>query len=178
MVNVSNIFAFVVVVGLATPIVNFESEPVFKQQNDPYLGEFDSTNIDQAGPEVQMYYYINKYSKEYDIPTKYAFSVAYIESLYKGPCDKNYKHNVTSYCGALGPMQIMPATAKLVHGKSINKAQLKNDIEFNVKTSMMLLQILHKKYKNWGVVFGAYNTGRPYVNKYARRVLNKEYVWL
>lgn len=178
MFNITNIFAFIVVAGLATPFVKFEDEHVVQADVDPYLKGFDSTNMDQAEPEVQMYYYIKKYSKQYDIPTKYAFSVAYIESLYRGPCDKNYKHNVTSYCGALGPMQIMPATAKLIYGKTVNKAQLKNDIDFNVKTSMMLLQILHNKYNNWGVVFGAYNTGKPYVNNYARRVLKKEYVWL
>ena len=130
MFNITNIFAFIVVAGLAAPFVKFEDEPVVQADVDPYLKGFDSTNMDQAEPEVQMYYYIKKYSKQYDIPTKYAFSVAYIESLYGGPCDKNYKHNVASYCGALGPMQIMPATAKLIYGKTVNKAQLKNDIDF------------------------------------------------
>ena len=113
MFNITNIFAFIVVAGLAAPFVKFEDKPVVQTDVDPYLKGFDSTNMDQAEPEVQMYYYIKKYSKQYNIPTKYAFSVAYIESLYRGPCDKNYKHNVTSCCGALGPMQIDRKSTRL-----------------------------------------------------------------
>lgn len=144
---------------------------------DPYLAGIDSTNIDEAIPAVQVYYYIKKYSEEYDIPEDYAFSVAYTETRYQGPCDVKYNPIQTSSAGACGPMQIMPATAKLICKKKISRNQLHNDIDLNVKISMMLLRNLHDRYNNWGKVFGAYNTGRPCVNSYAKKILSKKYKW-
>jgi len=141
------------------------------------IEDLDSTEVVNQAPEVQMYYYIKKYSKQYDIPEEYAFSLAYQETRYRGPFDTLYKHNQTSYAGALGPMQIMPATAKLICGEVVPKAKLKNDIQLNVLISMKLLRRLHDKYKKWGLVFGAYNTGRPCVNKYAKRILKKQFTW-
>jgi hypothetical protein len=35
---------------------------------------------------------------------------------------------------------------------------------------MKLISDLYVKYKDWKIVFGAYNTGSPIVNKYARDV--------
>jgi soluble lytic murein transglycosylase-like protein len=66
----------------------------------------------------------------------------------------------------------MPATAGFMWKKKIPKDQLKNDIELNVKTSMMLLRHLFDVYKDWKLVFGAYNTGRPLINQYALDVYN------
>jgi hypothetical protein len=141
------------------------------------IEDLDSTEIANHKPEVQMYYYIKKYSEEYKIPEAYAFSLAYQETRYRGPFDSLYKHNQSSKAGALGPMQIMPATAKLIWGEPVPKTRLKNDIKLNVMISMKLLRRLHDKYKNWGLVFGAYNTGKPCINKYAKRILKKQFIW-
>ncbi len=141
------------------------------------IDDLDSTEIVNHKPEIQMYYFIKKYSQEYKIPEAYAFSLAYQETRYRGPFDSLYKHNQSSKAGALGPMQIMPATAKLICGKPIPKKVLKNDIKLNVMISMKLLRRLHDKYKNWGLVFGAYNTGKPCVNKYSKRILKKQFNW-
>jgi len=56
--------------------------------------------------------------------------------------------------------------------EEFDRDRLKNDIEFNVNTSMKLLRHLHDKYRDWKVVFGAYNTGKPLVNGYAMNVFN------
>jgi hypothetical protein len=141
------------------------------------IDDLDSTEIVNHKPEIQMYYFIKKYSQEYNIPEAYAFSLAYQETRYRGPFDSLYKHNQSSKAGALGPMQIMPATAKLICGKPIPKKVLNNDIKLNVMISMKLLRRLHDKYKNWGLVFGAYNTGKPCVNKYSKRILKKQFNW-
>ena len=124
-----------------------------------------------------MYFYIKKYAAEFEIPEAYAFSLAYQETRYGGPMDLNYNHKQTSFAGALGPMQIMPATAKLIYGSSVPKTTLMSDINLNVMISMKLLRRLYDKYDNWGLVFGAYNTGRPMINGYARNILNKQFVW-
>jgi soluble lytic murein transglycosylase-like protein len=127
----------------------------------------------QSPPCLQMYYYIEKYSEQYGIPRNYAFGIAFKETRYEGPFHWEYNPAQESYVGAIGPMQIMPATANMMwKGKSIKKENLKNDIGFNVETSMKLLRHLYDKYGNWQIVFGAYNTGRPMVNQYALDVYN------
>lgn len=117
---------------------------------------------------ISMYDNLEKYSDEYDIPKHIAYNIAYLETRYQGPFDWNYKPNRTSSAGAVGPMQVMPKTANGIHKKSIPVKTLKNDIEFNVETSMILLNQLHKRYKDWGVVCGYYNTGYPLINDYAQ----------
>lgn len=144
---------------------------------DPYLENVSDDNIVNSSPSIQMYFYIKKYAAEFAIPEPYAFSLAYQETRYGGPLDLNYNHKQTSFAGALGPMQIMPATAKLIYGQSVPKMRLMSDINLNVMISMKLLRILYDKYNDWGLVFGAYNTGKPCVNGYARNILAHQYIW-
>jgi len=120
-----------------------------------------------------MYESIERYSEKYRIPKRFAYGIAYKETGYGGPFDWDYDHRRTSPVGALGPMQIMPGTAKMMwKGEKISGNKLKNDIDFNVQTSMKLLRHLYDKYKDWKIVFGCYNTGHPLVNQYAIDVYN------
>lgn len=128
-------------------------------------------------PSIELYYAILKYSKKYNIPVEYAFAIAYAETGYGGPLHFNYDHRQISSAGALGPMQIMPATANWINKTKVSKQIVLNDIDFNVRISMKLLRHLKDKYKSWPVVFGYYNTGYPIINEYARKVFNKQYTW-
>lgn len=168
------------ITGLALLTLAFGllSQQIPGQDNsDPYLENVNDENVVNSSPSIQMYFYIKKYAAEFNIPESYAFSLAYQETRYGGPLDMDYNHKQTSYAGALGPMQIMPATAKLIYGESVPKLTLMNDINLNVMISMKLLRRLYDKYNDWGLVFGAYNTGRPCVNGYARNILNKQFIW-
>jgi hypothetical protein len=139
------------------------------------LSELGDSNMSSPTP-LKVYELIDHYSTMYKIPKHIAFNVAYLETHYKGPFDWKYKPNQTSCVGAVGPMQIMPATANYIHRQKISKGVLKNDIEFNIRTSMKLLNRLHKRYGNWSVVCGSYNTGKPIINGYALFcVKNKNY---
>jgi soluble lytic murein transglycosylase-like protein len=122
-------------------------------------------------PCVQMFYSIEKYAEEYNIPKNFAYGVAFKETRYEGPFDWDYNPSQTSSAGALGPMQVMFSTAKMVFPKeTFTHESLKTDIDFNVRCSMKLLRILYDKHKDWKIVFGAYNTGKPLVNQYAMDV--------
>jgi len=124
-------------------------------------------------PSIQMAYYIQKYAAEYDIPTNYAFGIAYAETRYEGPYQWTYNPHQVSCAGAVGPMQIMPSTGQYNwKDRTVTREMLLNDIEFNVHTSMKLLRKLYNIYGDWKTVFGCYNTGRPCVNDYAIRVYN------
>jgi len=117
---------------------------------------------------LQVYTSIEKYSESYDVPKYIAYNIAYLETRYQGPFDWDYHGKLTSFAGAKGPMQIMPATANYISGKNITKKELLHNIDLNVQISMKLLHRLHKLYGNWAIACGAYNTGSPMVNGYAR----------
>lgn len=125
----------------------------------------------QDPPCLQMYFNIEKYAEMYNIPKDYAYGIAFVETRYEGPFHWKYNQKQISIAGALGPMQIMPSTAELTWPDStISNNRLMTDIEFNVHTSMKILRSLYNRYRDWKLVFGAYNTGSPCVNEYAQTV--------
>lgn len=143
-------------------------------QEDTTEPKISIAEYSQSSPPcVSMFSSIEKYASEYGIPLRYALGIAYEETRYEGPFDWDYNHERVSSAGALGPMQIMPGTAKWMwRNKEITREQILSDIDFNVETSMKLLRHLYDKYGNWKVVFGCYNTGSPCVNSYAEKVYN------
>ena len=128
-------------------------------------------------PCIQMYYYIEQYADSFNIPKRYAYGIAKAETGYRGPFHWRYNPAQTSCVGAVGPMQVMLATARFINKDGVSRDKLKTDIQYNVFTSMKLLRRLYNKYGNWRTVFGAYNTGRPCVNGYAHKVYNHKLKW-
>lgn len=116
---------------------------------------------------LRMFHFIELYSDEYDIPKYIAYNVAFKETRYQGPFHWNYNPYQTSHVGALGPMQVMLTTSNYINKEKISSEKLRNDIEYNIRTSMKLLNRLYNKYNDWSLVCGAYNTGRPIINSYA-----------
>lgn len=148
------------------------------EPKDPYIGDMTEDQIDKSIPAIQVYYYIKKYSKEYGIPEKYAFGVAYQETRYQGPLDSGYNPRQSSFAGAVGPMQIIPRYAHKHAGRRITRKELKNNINLNIKVSMSMLKDWYKIHKDWGLAFGAYNTGKPCINRYAKEILKFNYNWI
>lgn len=136
----------------------------------------DKTKKENRPNSIIMYDNLESLSKKYGIPKHIVYNIAYLETKYRGPYDWNYKHNLVSSAGALGPMQVMPRTANFIRKDEVPKNVLLNDIQFNIETSLILLKNLYDKYKNWGVVCGYYNTGYPVINGYANFCIsNKNY---
>lgn len=136
--------------------------------------ESDSVSKNDKSHSYVMYKNLEKYSKEFKIPKHIVYNIAFLETSYRGPKDMKYKPNRTSSAGAVGPMQVMPKTANGIHKKKVSVKKLKNDIEFNIITSLTLLKQLYKKYGDWSLVCGYYNTGYPKVNKYALFCVNQK----
>ena len=141
------------------------------------IQEIKSVLIDNNSPSIKMKESIEKYCEQYDVPLYIAYNTAYKETTYRGPFDFKYKPHLTSSAGAVGPMQIMLATARFIHkDKKITRERLINDIDFNVHTGIKLLAHLHKTYGDWNLASGAYNTGKKMTNKYSEYVSgNKNY---
>lgn len=152
-------------VGLNT---NSVLEVKKNEYNYLFNGFINSANNSPIVPSsMTMYELIEKYSEEHNIPKHIAYNIAFRETRYKGPFDWNYNPELISSAGAQGPMQVMPSTAKLIQGRVVSSEELRTNLELNIQTSMMLLERLYKKYGDWKIVCGCYNTGRPIVNEYA-----------
>ena len=124
-------------------------------------------------PCVEMHNCIERYAEKYNIPKRYAYGIAWKETRYNGAFHWGYNPGQISCAGAVGPMQVMYSTAKMMwRGKSFTKEELKTNVDFNVETSMKLLRHLHDTYGDWKIVFGCSNTGKPMINQYAVDVYN------
>lgn len=130
-------------------------------------------------PSIQMYRNIEKYADSFNIPKRYAYGIAYRETRYNGPFHWKYNHAQTSSAStpAVGPMQVKVNTARHVNHDEVNEDRLRNDIEYNVMTSMKLLRKLKNKHGDWKRTFGAYHTGGPCVDNYALEVYNHKINW-
>lgn len=159
-------------VSICLFLVSFDLYIKKGDKNAP-LENTEYYSIGYTMPSLVMYEAIEKYSEKYGIPRRIAYGVAFKETRYQGPFHWKYDPKQISPVGALGPMQIMPSTADMMwRGTKINRSRLRDDIDFNVHTSMKLLKHLHKTYGSWSIALGCYNTGKPIANQYAIDVIN------
>jgi soluble lytic murein transglycosylase-like protein len=132
--------------------------------------DFIGDDIEYAPPCVQLYSLLEKYSTQYDVPFDIAIGVAREETGYRGPFHWSYDPKQVSYANAYGAMQVQVPTANDNWEERVTSKMLLTDLELNVHISMKLLARLKKRYGNWKVALGAYNSGRPIINDYAVRI--------
>lgn len=131
--------------------------------------------IEKPNAALRMYRAIMLYSGMYQVPKHVAFNIAHLETTYRGPQDSTYNPSRVSKMGAMGPMQIMYRYASHFAERKVTKSELRDSIEFNVNLSMKILAQNYKRYKSWKKAAGAYNTGRPIINHYAKEAVKKDY---
>jgi len=139
------------------------------------FGVKPETDTPKPSNAERMYESIICYADSFNIPLYFAFNIATLETSYLGPLHHNYNHSQVSKAGALGPMQIMHKYASYFAGRKVTKTELKDSIEFNVQLSMKIISEHYQKYGDWAKVAGAYNTGRPIINSYAKKASDPNY---
>lgn len=90
---------------------------------------------------------IKTYSKEFNLPPSLVASIIKAES--------NFKEDAMSDAGAVGLMQIMPATAKWICEDDLD---LKNP-DYNIKIGCMYLNYLKTQFLDLNAILAAYNAG-------------------
>jgi soluble lytic murein transglycosylase-like protein len=133
-----------------------------------YSHYYELGKSEGSKPSYRMFYLIETYSDSFNIPKYVAYNVAYKETRYRGPLDTLYNPYQTSKAGAVGAMQIMPRYASYFAGFDVTRNQVMKDLELNVWLSMKILAKHYKQYKSWSLACGAYNTGKPITNEYAK----------
>lgn len=125
------------------------SENKSQGYNSNALSELKNASIFKGVPEdrkSKILDVVDRACKKYNVDPKFVLSIMYNES--------RFNPNAKSPCGAMGLMQLMPATAKS-HG-------VKNafDIEQNIMGGVQLLSKLLKRYNgNTTLAAAAYNAG-------------------
>jgi soluble lytic murein transglycosylase-like protein len=176
--NIKNLIFSIAFFVLIISLFSYKEEKKEGKKEEVDKVRLSKLSVQSPPVCLKMYDAIMKYADMYNIPKSFAFGIAYAETRYNGPFHWKYKHTQTSCAGAIGPMQIMPSTGRLIWKDStFTNQELMTDIDFNVRTSMKLLRKLHDKHGDWKIVFGCYNTGRPMINDYAIRVYNFKPNW-
>ena len=128
------------------------------------------TKVDETNDHAWNFSYpkafsehVSHYAENYGVPESLAYSIIRAES--------NFHPSALSPAGAVGLMQVMPATAKIMHkGKSgkIEASQLKQP-ELNISLGMKHMQGLIRQYDgNLILAVAAYNSGATPVNRWRR----------
>jgi soluble lytic murein transglycosylase-like protein len=131
--------------------------------------------IEKPSYALRMYRAIMLYSGMYNVPKHVAFNIAHLETTYRGPQDSTYNPSRVSKAGAMGPMQIRYKYASYFAERKVTRSELRDSIEFNVNLSMKILAQNYKRFKSWAKAAGAYNTGKPVINHYAKEAVKKDY---
>ena len=131
--------------------------------------------VEKPSHALRMYRAIMLYSGMYQVPKHIAFNIAHLETTYRGPQDSTYNPSRVSKMGAMGPMQIRYKYASYFAERKVTKSELRDSIEFNVNLSMKILAQNYKRFKSWAKAAGAYNTGKPVINHYAKEAVKKDY---
>jgi soluble lytic murein transglycosylase-like protein len=132
-------------------------------------------SVEKPSHALRMYRAIMLYSGMYQVPKHVAFNIAHLETTYRGPQDSTYNPSRVSKMGAMGPMQIRYKYASHFAERKVTKSELRDSIEFNVNLSMKILAQNYKRFKSWAKAAGAYNTGKPVINHYAKEAVKKDY---
>lgn len=144
-----------------------------------YVCDSTDSSYNELPACVRTFDYINKYAALYNVPLNIAFGIIHYESGYNGIYQLDYNPAVTSNHKAYGACQMKVGTANLISDSKVTKRDLLDNLELNIALGMKLLSTLKGQYGSWKVALGAYNTGKPVVNKYAVRIakfdVNKMY---
>ena len=107
---------------------------------------------------------VEKYASEYNIPAYVIFAVIETES--------DFDAHATSSAGAMGLMQMMPATFEWLTssehlGENLSSDELYNE-EVSIHYGAYYLKYLFGKFHNWDTVFAAYNAGEGNVSNWLK----------
>ena len=117
-------------------------------------------------------YYVEKYSREYNVDKNLIYAVIKEES--------NFKNTAKSSKEAIGLMQLMKSTAKDVCkqiGLEITEEYLEQELlnpDMNINLGTKYLAILIEKYQNKELAITAYNAGSGTVDKWIEQGIIKK----
>lgn len=127
------------------------------------IGYVASSVWDKAEKEMYPLKYsefVDESSVNFGVPRKIIYAVI--------KCESDFDSTAQSSAGAIGLMQIAPATFEEISrklGDSYERGMM-YDPETNIRYGTYYLSYLYRYFGNWDVVFAAYNAGMGNVSKW------------
>jgi membrane-bound lytic murein transglycosylase D len=109
---------------------------------------------------------INSILIQYSLPTELKY-LAVIES--------NLKPTALSWAGAVGPWQLMPATARLLGLKVTKKVDERKNYSKSTRAAAVYLRDLYAELGDWLLVIAAYNGGTAHVYSAIKRSHSRDF---
>ena len=97
---------------------------------------------------------VESISNEHDVDCNLVKAIIYIES--------GYNESAVSNKGAVGLMQVLPATARYINGCDVDLF----DPQMNIETGIKYLKYLQASFQELTVVLAAYNAGEGNVRRW------------
>lgn len=98
-----------------------------------------------------------------------------VELKYLAVIESNLKSGATSWAGAVGPWQFMPATARLMGLKVTSAKDERRDYVRSTQAAAKYLDRLFDRYNDWLLVIAAYNGGPGRVDAAIRRSGSRDF---
>lgn len=138
----------IVIVALAVGAVLVASKLIHNTRDSLYPREYSE--------------YVEKYSEMYGVPKEIIYAIIKVES--------NFDPNAVSKKGAMGLMQIMPATFDWIAPKLGIEGEhsLLFDPETNIHIAAYYLSYVYKEFAVWETCYAAYNAGHGNVRNWLK----------
>lgn len=129
-------------------------------------GEEEAGTKEEVSYTIKYSEYVEKYSEQYGVDREIIYAVI--------KCESNFKADARSSVGALGLMQMMPATFADMQSRlgEEYESEALMDPEVSIKYGTYYLKYLYNYFGDWELVFAAYNAGMGNVSKWLK---NEEY---
>ena len=98
-----------------------------------------------------------------------------LELKYLAVVESELNPKAVSRVGAVGPWQLMPATAKVLGLKITRKYDERKNLKKSTKAAALYLRDLYTQYGDWLLVLAAYNCGPRPVNSAIRRTGSRNF---
>lgn len=128
---------------------------------DDYLDEKLYFPKDREEPEKMIYEdIVRSVSEEFDVDMAVIYAVIY--------CESNFDPEAKSSVGAMGLMQMMPATFEEMQGHLDETYELEKlyTPEVSIRYGTYYLSRLYRTFNDWEATFAAYNAGPTVVRKW------------
>lgn len=129
-----------------------------------FLFDLICTQVEYRQYPREFSEYVSVYAEQYEIPENVVYAVIKVES--------DFDSGAVSHAGAVGLMQIMPATfdgiGEVLMGERLDRGMM-YDPETNIRYGTCFLHRLYRKYGNWQTAFAAYNAGETKVDDWLSR---------
>lgn len=126
-----------------------------------YLDEMRYFPKDKDDPEQLVYEdYVRAASEEFSVDMAIIYAVIY--------CESDFDPKATSSVGAMGLMQMMPATFEEMQDylKETYDTEALYDPEVSIRYGTYYLSRLYRSFGDWEIVFAAYNAGPTCVREW------------